>query len=87
MDFARFIEPITNPYQEIEAMAEYILNNASNSDSANLVHLDSCAELKGSGSALYLGSYGTPVAAYNIAKGLKHAVDYCPTCLSKMTAQ
>ena len=68
-------------------MAEFILDNELNSDTNNLVHLNNCAQLSSSGSTQYLGSFGTPVAAYNIAKGLKPAVAYCPACLGKMTAQ
>ena len=67
-------------------MAEYVLDNDIKNEVSNLVHLDHCAELKNATNTLYIGSFGSPVAAYNIALGYKFSVDYCPTCLSKMTA-
>jgi len=67
-------------------MAEYILDNDVRNEKSNLVHLDHCADLKGADSTRYIGSLGTPVAAYNIAKGYKFAVDYCPTCLAKVVS-
>jgi len=67
-------------------MAEYVLDNDIKNEVSNLVHLDHCAELKSATSTMYIGSFGSPLAALNIAKGFKFSVEYCPSCLSKMTA-
>lgn len=68
-------------------MAEFVLDNEIKHEEANLVHLLDCTELQTASDTLYLGSYGSPVAAYNIAKGYRYSVDYCPKCLSRMASR
>ena len=68
-------------------MAEFVMEKAvKESGEVFQVHLLGCAQVTDPNGAYYIGSFATPVAAYNIAAGLKYSPEYCPECLSKMIA-
>ena len=68
-------------------MAEFVMDKAvKESGDVFQVHLLGCSEVTNAATTRYIGSFSTPVAAYNIAAGLKNSPEYCPTCLAKMRA-
>ncbi|MFT3931161.1 MAG: hypothetical protein QM709_12785 [Spongiibacteraceae bacterium] len=63
-------------------MAEFYVTLNEDAQGSRIVHRTTCLQLPVVDSLRYIGSYASGEAAYDIAKGYYHSVDYCPACLA-----